>query len=158
MTRDFESYIKFNKYQLDEVCEKHASTYWYWANKLAEAKNALGDSEDKLKLVTSQQDSYYRENWTANENEWGKKTDSAVAGRVNNDDKVREAKEEFINNQHEVNTLIAAVSAFDHRKGMIDNEVKLLIGGFYATPTGGKREGGTEQVEREVRSKLKKKV
>jgi hypothetical protein len=157
MTRDFEADIKFNKYQLDEVCEKHASVYWYWANKLAEAKNALGDSEDKLKLITSQQDSYYRENWAANENEWGKKTDTAVAGRVNNDDKVRDAKNEFINNQHEVNTLIAAVSAFEHRKGMIDNEVKLLIGGFYATPTGGKKEGGIEQAEREVRNKLKKK-
>jgi hypothetical protein len=150
--------IEFNKYQLPEVCEQHASKYWYWANKLAKAKNALGDSEDKLKLVTSQQDSYYRENWEKNEKEWGKKTEGSVAGRVNSDDKVREAKNEFISNQHEVNTLIAYVSAFDHRKGMIDNEVKLLIGGFYATPNGGKKEGGTEQAEREVRRKLKKKA
>jgi len=151
MTRDFESDIKFNKYQLDEVCEKHASVYWYWANKLAEAKNALGDSEDRLKLITSQQDSHYRENWV--EADWGKKTEGSVAGRVNSDEKVRIAKEEFINNQHEVNTLIAAVSAFDHRKGMIDNEVKLLIGGFYATPTGRKHEDANDQAARELRRK-----
>jgi len=155
MTRDFESDIKFNKYQLDEVCEKHASVYWYWANKLAEAKNALGDSEDKFKLVSAQADGAYRETW--DEGKWGKKTEASIAGKVFNDLIVREAKDNVIKYQHEVNTLIAGVSAMEHRKGMIDNEVKLLIGGFYATPTGGKREGGTEQVEREVRSKLKKK-
>ena len=77
---------------------------------------------------------------------------------MESDDEYISAKEDIRNNQHEVNTLIAAVSAFDHRKGMIDNEVKLLIGGFYATPNGGKKEGGTEQAEREVRNKLKKKV
>jgi len=155
MTRDFESDIKFNKYQLDEVCEKHASVYWYYANKLAEAKNALGDSEDALKLATAQADGNYRENW--DEGKWGKKTEASIAGKVASDVQVREYKDKFIENQHEVNTLIAAVSAMEHRKGMIDNEVKLLIGGFYATPNGGKKEGGTEQAEREVRSKLKKK-
>ena len=138
MNRNFDDDIKFNKYQLEEVCEKHASIYWYWANKLAEAKNALGDSEDALKLVTAQADGNYRETW--DENKWGKKTEASIAGKVASDSQVREYKDKFISNQHEVNTLIAAVSAFDHRKGMIDNEVKLLIGGFYATPNGGKKE------------------
>jgi len=156
MTRDFESDIKFNKYQLDEVCEKHASVYWYWANKLAEAKNALGDSEDKIKLVLAQREMFIRNNW--DDSVQGKKTEDGVKATVASNNDVMEARKEVVNNQHEVNTLIAAVSAFEHRKGMIDNEVKLLIGGFYATPTGGKKEGGTEQAEREVRSKLKKKV
>jgi len=151
MTRDFESDIKFNKYQLDEVCEKHASVYWYWANKLAEAKNALGDSEDKFKLVSAQADGAYRETW--DEGKWGKKTEASIAGKVFNDLIVREAKDNVIKYQHEVNTLIAGVSAFEHRKGMIDNEVKLLIGGFYATPTGGKHEDVNDQAARELRRK-----
>ena len=154
MTRDFESDIKFNKYQLDEVCEKHASVYWYWANKLAEAKNALGDSEDKFKLTSAQREMFIRQHW---DEAWGKQTEAGVKEQLESDADYISAKEDIRNNQHEVNTLIAAVSAFDHRKGMIDNEVKLLIGVFYATPTGGKKEGGTEQAEREVRSKLPKK-
>ena len=155
MIRNFDEDIKFNKYQLEEVCEKHASIYWYWANKLAEAKNALGDSEDKFKLTISDVESFIRTHW--DDSQYGKQTEANIKSLVEQHERVINAKEEIRNNQHEVNTLIAAVSAFDHRKGMIDNEVKLLIGGFYATPNGGKREGGTEQVEREVRSKLKKK-
>jgi hypothetical protein len=156
MTRDFESDVKFNKYKLEDECEKHASVYWYWADKLAKAKNNLGDSEDALKLVTSQVDSYYRENWTANENEWGKKTDTAVAGRVNADEKVRSAKNEFMNYQHEVNTLIAAVSAMEHRRDMLKCEKELLIGGFYASPDMAKKEG-TRAIDREINKKLNKK-
>jgi hypothetical protein len=154
VTKDFEEDIKINKFKLAEECEQHASKYWYWANKLAEAKNDLGDSEDALKLISAQVDSDYRENW--NESEWGKKTDSAVAGRVLADEKVRDAKEKLIKNQHNVNTLVAAVSAMDHRKGMLDNEVKLLIGGFYTSPTGGKKEKAVDQGERQIRNKLNK--
>jgi len=155
MTRDFETDIKFNKYQLDEVCEKHASVYWYWANKLAEAKNALGDSEDKFKLTSAQREIFIRQNWDDSK---GKSTEASIKAALESDDEYISTKEEIRNNQYEVNTLIAAVSTFDHRKSMIDNEVKLLIGGFYATPNGGKKEGGTKQAEREVRNKLKKKA
>jgi len=153
-TRDFEEDIKINKFKLAEECEQHASKYWFWANKLAEAKNDLGDSEDALKLISAQADSNYRENW--NESEWGKKTEGSVSGKVLSDEKVRKAKEKLIENQHDVNTLIAAVSAMEHRKGMLDNEVKLLIGGFYASPNGGKKEKAINQGERKIRDKLKK--
>jgi hypothetical protein len=153
MTRDFESDVKFNKYHLDSECEQHASIYFYWADKLAKAKNNLGDSEDKLKLITSQVDSYYRENWTSNENEWGKKTEGAVAGKVNSDEKVREVKEEFMNYQHEVNTLIAAVTAMEHRRDMLKCEKELLIGGFYASPDFSKKDDVNGQAARELRQK-----
>ena len=150
MNRNFDDDIKFNKYQLEEVCEKHASIYWYWANKLAEAKNALGDSEDKFKLTSAQREMYIRQNWDDSK---GKSTEASIKAALESDRDYISAKEEIRNNQHEVNTLIAAVSAFDHRKGMIDNEVKLLIGGFYATPNGGKKEDANDQAARELRRK-----
>ena len=82
MTRDFEADIKFNKYQLDEVCEKHASVYWYWANKLAEAKNALGDSEDKFKLTSAQREMFIRQHW---DESWGKQTEAGVKAQLESD-------------------------------------------------------------------------
>jgi hypothetical protein len=156
MTRDFESDVKFNKYKLEDECEKHASIYWYWADKLAKAKNNLGDSEDSYKLVSAQADSCYREDWEKNEKEWGKKTETSVAGKVTSDPQVLECKKKISEYQHEVNTLIAAVSAMEHRRDMLKCEKELLIGGFYASPDMNKKDS-TKSVDREINKKLNKK-
>jgi hypothetical protein len=153
MTRDFESDIKFNKYQLDEVCEKHASVYWYWANKLAEAKNALGDSEDKFKLTSAQREMFIRQHW---DESWGKQTEAGVKAQLESDSEYISAKEDIRNNQHEVNTLIAAVSAMEHRRDMLKCEKELLIGGFYASPENNKKDA-SKLVDREINKKLNKK-
>jgi len=154
MTRDFEDDVKFNKYKLEDECEKHASIYWYWADKLAKAKNNLGDSEDAYKLALAQSDSHYREVW--DETTWGKKTETSVAGKVASDEQVLEYKKKVSEYQHEVNTLIAAVSAMEHRRDMLKCEKELLIGGFYASPDMNKKDTN-KTVDREINKKLNKK-
>jgi hypothetical protein len=153
MNRDFESDVKFNKYKLEDECEKHASIYFYWADKLAKAKNNLGDSEDAYKLVSAQREMFIRENW---DDKIGKSTESGIKAVLETDDKYIIAKEAIRNNQHEVNTLIAAVSAMEHRRDMLKCEKELLIGGFYASPDVNKKDS-TKSVDREINKKLNKK-
>lgn len=153
MTRDFESDVKFNKYKLEDECEKHANIYWYWADKLAKAKNNLGDSEDAYKLVSAQREMFIRQNWNES---WGKQTEAGVKAQLEGDENYLSAKEDIRNNQHEVNTLIAAVSAMEHRRDMLKCEKELLIGGFYASPDMNKKDS-TKSVDREINKKLNKK-
>jgi hypothetical protein len=150
MTRDFESDVKFNKYKLEDECEKHASIYFYWADKLAKAKNNLGDSEDAYKLVSAQREMFIRQNWNES---WGKQTEAGVKAQLEGDEEYLSAKEAIRNNQHEVNTLIAAVSAMEHRRDMLKCEKELLIGGFYASPDFSRKDDANGQAERELRKK-----
>jgi len=52
--RLFSDDIKINKYKLEEECEKQASIYFYWAEKLALAKTLLDEAIDKSKLIAAQ--------------------------------------------------------------------------------------------------------
>ena len=154
--RDFESDIKINKYKLDSECEQHASIYWYWADKLAKAKNDLGDSEDKFKLTSAQREMFIRNNW--DDSIQGKKTEDGVKATIATDSEVIAARNDIANNQHEVNILIAAVTSMEHRRDMLKCEKELLIGGFYASPEMSKKDiGAVGKGEREIRNKLNKK-
>ena len=154
--RDFESDVKINKYKLDSECEQHASIYWYWADKLAKAKNDLGDSEDKFKLTSAQREMFIRNNW--DDSIQGKKTEDGVKATIATDSEVIAARNDIANNQHEVNILIAAVTSMEHRRDMLKCEKELLIGGFYASPEMSKKDiGAVGKGEREIRNKLNKK-
>jgi len=153
--RVFSEDVTINKYKLEIECERQASMYFYWADKLADAKTSLNEADDQLKLVTAKTDLDVRKNW--NESKYGKQTENSIKAVLETHEDILNAKENCRNAQEEVNSLIAAVSAMDHRKAQLDNLTQLLIKGFYAAPNGGKREGVTEQTSREVRSKLNKK-
>jgi len=154
--RNFADDVRINKYRLEIECEKQASTYFYWANELAEARNRLNEAEDKLKLVSAQKDLEIRKDWKAKYlDKNGKQTEPSVKAVLETE--IQPAREDVRDAQSAVNVLFAAVGAMDHRKSELDNLVTLLVKGFYAAPNGGKREGATESVEREIRKKLNKK-
>jgi len=154
MERSFEEEIKINKYKLEDECEKQASTYLYWATKNADAKSALNEADDALKLIVSGRDLSTRNNWNES---WGKQTENSIKAVVESNNQVLMAKKNLADYQREVNTLSAAVSAFEHRRDELKNLTGLLIGGFYSAPNGGKREGANEAAQREERTKLNKK-
>jgi hypothetical protein len=151
--RDFDTDIKINKYQLEIECEQHASTYLYWARKLADAKSDLNSADDTLKLVSAQTDLEVRNTW---DDRNGKQTENSIKAVVESHENIITAKADYNKIQREVNTLSAVVTAMEHRRDMLKCEKELLIGGFYSAPNGGKREGATEAVQREVRGKLNK--
>lgn len=155
--RLFSDDVKVNKYRLDVECEQQASTYFYWADKLAQAKSHLDEMQDKFKLVSAQKELEIRQNWDEKYlDKNGKQTENGIKAVL--EIELQSAREDIRDAQAEVNTLIAAVSAMDHRKAELDNLTTLLVKGFYAAPNGGKREGATETVERDIRKKLNKKI
>lgn len=154
MGHNFEEEIKINKYKLEDECEKQASTYLYWATKNADAKSDLNEADDALKLIMSNQDMYVRNNW---KDSWGKQTEGSIKAAVETSSETIAAKEKLAKCQREVNTLTAAVSAFEHRRDELKNLTGLLIGGFYSAPNGGRREGANESAQREERKNLNKK-
>ena len=148
--RLFSDDVKINKYKLEIECEKQASTYFYWAEKRAEAKNRLNEMEDKYKLIYSQEDLKIRSDTSS------KQTENSIKAALETNKNILAAKEDIRDAQSELNYLDAAVYAMDHRKAELDNLVTLLVKGFYAAPNGGRREGVIESTERDIRKKLKK--
>jgi hypothetical protein len=150
--RIFAEDIQINKYKLEEECERHSGMYFYWAQKLADAKSELNRAEDKLKLTNADRELFLRSHW--NDDKYGKMTEGGVKAVLECDSKVIEQKATVNKAQEEVNSLNAAVSALEHRKSELDNLVTLLVKGFYSAPNGGKREGVNESASRELRGNL----
>lgn len=154
--RLFSDDIKINKYKLEEECEKQASIYFYWAEKLAEAKTRLDEAVDKSKLISAQSEMAIRKNWDDKySNKYGKQTENGIKAVLEIEMEV--SRQNIRDAQSEVNILQASVNALEHRKYELDNLTTLLVKGFYAAPNGGRREGVIESTERDVRKKLKKK-
>lgn len=153
LEHDFDEDIKINKFKLPDECMSHASTYYYWAKKLAEAKTNLDAAEDGAKLFASEMEMQIRKEW--DDSTQGKMTEASVKALLEN--KMEKEKAKIRNVQKEVYILEAGVKAMEHRKSELDNLTTLLVKGFYAAPNGGKREGLVETSEREIRSNLNKK-
>jgi hypothetical protein len=154
--RLFSDDIKINKYKLEEECEKQASIYFYWAEKLALAKTLLDEAIDKSKLIAAQTEMAIRKNWDDEYlAKYGKSTENSIKSVL--EIKMEESRQNIRDAQSEVNILQASVNALEHRKYELDNLTTLLVKGFYAAPNGGRREGVIESTERDVRKKLKKK-
>jgi hypothetical protein len=138
------------------VLFRSASIYFYWAEKLAEAKTRLDEAIDKSKLIAAQTEMEIRKNWDekylAN---YGKSTENSIKSVL--EIKMEESRQNIRDAQSEVNILQASVNSLEHRKYELDNLTTLLVKGFYAAPNGGRREGVIESTERDVRKKLKKK-
>jgi hypothetical protein len=150
----FSDDVRINKYKLDEECEKHSSLYYYWAEKNADAKKILSQSEDLLKYTLAETEITLRKNWDDSKD--GKQTENGIKAKLENHPNIRKIKEQIIENQHQVNILSAAVSAMEHRKSELNNLVSLQIGGFYSTPTGIKKPTVTDQSSRDQKKKLNK--
>lgn len=153
--RNFSDDVKINKYKLEEECEKQAGLYFYWAEKLADARSSLNEEKDKLDFILAEMDTHIRIHWDE-EYPGMKSTETSIKSALEQHPKIQKQKEIMQQFQREVNTLFAAESAMNHRKSELDNLVTLLVKGFYAAPNGGKREDATATVEREVRKKLNK--
>ena len=153
MERKFSDDVKINKYKLEDECERHASMYFYWAEKLANAKTELDSRKDFLSLLSAEKDVAIRKEWDADKQ--GKMTEAGVKALVEQETQTAQSK--IRDAAAEVNTLSAAVASLEHRKAELNNLVTLLVNGFYAAPNGGHREGVNEQAQREIRGNLKKK-
>lgn len=151
--KDFDDEVKINRFKLELECERHASLYYSYAEERAKTKEALDNSNDKLKLTLAEKETLIRKNWNDDK---GKQTDASVKALLETNDDVLKLKERVRKIQADLYVLDAACYALEHRKAMLDNLIQLLVKGFYAAPYGGKQEGPVEEAQREIRSMKKR--
>lgn len=151
---NFSDMIAINKYKIVDECATHASNYHLIAEEYANKKVELDSLQDNLKLTLAEEEMRIRTNWADTD---GKMTESSVAAKLILSLKVKEAKEAIRDKQKEVNILDAAKDAMEHRKHNLDNLVSLLIGGFYSTPDGGRKQTPASSIEADYRHQRREK-
>jgi hypothetical protein len=155
--RDFAEMVAINKYKLDEECLRHASDYYYIAEKLAQARAQADAVADRLSVVLAEANIKVRREA---ELSGLKVTEGLVASHVEISSDViscRVALQEAKATQY---SLDAGVKAWEHRKSQLDNLVQLFIRAYYSNPAeNGAPEGAIEKtVKRDVRERLNRKA
>jgi len=149
---DVENDLRINKFKLDLECVSHSSHYFRYAEAAQQAKVRVSELEDKLKLVTAEQNINIRNEFI---NNGVKFTESVIDAELTKDEKVKAMRERVREAQREAGTLAVAVSAFEHRKSELDNLVRLYIAGYWSQPAGN-RETGNDRAQTEIRRGLGK--
>ena len=151
---DFERDLSINKFKLDMECVSHASMYFRYAEAAQQAKARVGELEDKLKLITAEQNIAIRNDFIK---QGTKFTESVIDAELTKDERVRKAREQLRNAQTEAATMSVAVSAFDHRKGQLDNLTRLYCSGYWSSVVGGNGQAvGNDRAQGEMRRSLGK--
>jgi len=150
---DFGEEIRINKYQLDDECERQPSLYHRYSRQLADAKKVADKAEDQLKFMLATTESDLR---AGAANAGVKITDAGVKAELELSAEVITAREELREANGRVYILQAAVNALEHRRSSLDNEVKLWLAGYFATPSG-KDRGVEESTREESVARLNKK-
>ena len=144
--RSFAADMEINRYKLEEECERHSALYYYWAEKLAEAKIARDAAEDHLKTQLAMVEMEIRRQAEAS---GAKTTEASVKAQVETSPQILAAKEAVRKATGDLYKLEAGVRAFDHRKNELDNLVQLWIKSYYSRP-----DGGPDQASKTLRQKL----
>jgi hypothetical protein len=129
---DFNEDVKVNRFKLEIAAESHSTVFLFYSEKLGEAKTAFSQAKDHLEYIKAKTELDYRQM----ANPPVKITADSVEALVNTHENVIAAKDALTAAQKDWNTYEAAVRAMEHRKGQIDNLVKLWISGYYSNPNG----------------------
>ncbi len=163
----FEEEIDINIYKLHEELRDQPKLYSKYAKPYAMSIANAKRKEEQVKLIKienkaeldaakASMDMEIRNN----PEKFGAKkhTETAISSIIANskdfqdlskklNDKLKKGVQEHIDSIEEMELLLAAVNTFNHRKTSLENEVKLLIGGFYSEP----------KIEKENKKEIKEK-
>jgi hypothetical protein len=128
---------RINKYKLDDECESQSSTYLYYSELQAEAKDRESTAEDVLDRVKAGVELAYRKNPPADV----KVTDASIKALVESNKDVSTAKERLREAKKYRLRVDAVVGSLGHRKSMLDNLTVLWSKGYYMIDTGHVRTG-----------------
>lgn len=132
MEKEYEKDLEIDKYALDAECMDQPRRFIHWAEALAEASSVRDRMDQSLDVTLAQTEMKVRKDPTAYGLE--KVTDASVKALVTIDPFVVKAEELLIQAKHRVNILFAAKEAFEQRKSMLENLVKLFLSGYWSDP------------------------
>jgi len=130
--RDYKQDIKINEYDLEQEWVEQASLFLYYAEAHADALHNKDIAKSKLEYVYAVMYSKIKAKWESYfEN---KPTEPAIKEFILSHKKFKIAERKYMSACHEANLMLAAKTAFEHRKLALSNLASLKIGGFYSEP------------------------
>jgi hypothetical protein len=132
--KDFQEDLRIDRYALDEVCTDHANLVAEWGLKWADAVRERDRLEGNLALVRGQCDQDIRE--FPDKFGWQKPDKAPTEGFINSAIATHEeyitANSEYQEAKHEVDILVVAKNAFEHRDHRIRDLSSLYASGYYS--------------------------
>ena len=128
----FAEAIAIDPDRLEEECAVHPSLYWKFAREAAQAKREANRLREKSKAVRSDLILRIRKNPA----EFGldKPTEAMVEATYRTNSEYQTVEAEVAQAEYEENILQAAVYAFNQRKDMLSEEVRLYVSNWFAGP------------------------
>lgn len=154
MERDINKDLEINDNDLDSEWTEQGSLFFYYAEAHAEAIHIRDIKKSKMEYVYAVMYSELKKDWSTAFD--SKPTEPAIKEHIHSSTKYKKAERAFINASKDVNLLLAAKQAFEHRKKALENKVSLKIGGFYSEPRNKVKDIQTMQMRKEQKDTLKK--
>lgn len=132
MTRDYKKDVEIDEHNIEQEWLEHSSLYLYYAEAHADAVHEKDMAKSRLDLTYAQLYSNIKKDWEKYFND--KPTEPAIKEYILSDPSYKKAERALIDSARDANIMLAAKTAFDHRKRALENLVSLKIGGFYSEP------------------------
>jgi len=151
-----EKILHIDKHNLDEEWLAQPEMFFWYAEKLADARADVERAKANLQVTAADLDSQIRER----PEDFGivKTTEAALKAAVLCQDDYREAQRVLIEAEHTSDLFDAAVKALDQRKRALENLVSLHGQSYFATPTvkGPHKEAAREHFDDVRKKKLRR--
>lgn len=157
MTRDYKEDIKIDERDLEHEWLEQPSLFLYYAEAHADAMHERDLAKSKADYTYAIMYSDVKKNWEKYFD--SKPTEPAIKEYIISNPRFRKAEKLFLNAAHHVNAMLAAKTAFDHRKRALENLVSLRISGFHSEPrnkTRKIREKGGHKTQKQNLNKRKR--
>jgi len=132
MSRDYKKDIKIDPEDLEGEWIEQGSLFLYYAEAHADALHARDMSKSKLDLTYAKLYSDIKKNWEKHFD--AKPTEPAIKEFILNTPTYQRVERKLIDDSREANIMLAAKTAFDHRKRALENLVSMRISGFHSEP------------------------
>lgn len=152
--RNIEKDLKIDDSNLDGEWTEQGSLFYYYAEAHAEAILEKDKKKAKMDYVYAVMYSELKKDWSKVFD--SKPTEPAVKEHIYCQKKFKVAERDFINASHDVNIMLAAKQAFEHKKKALENKVSLKIGGFYSEPRNKAKDVNTLKMRKAQTNSLKK--
>lgn len=156
---NYQDDVEIFKHSLDEELVKQPSLFMLYAKEAVEAIVTRDRAKENLDVVRAMLDAEIRNEPILS----GKKlTETAIANHIVQQEKYKEAMEQYIEAKKQSGILDAAKEALNHKKSSLGKLVELFLAGYYSDvklPDENKKEeidNLKKEIEKEVQKKLRK--
>lgn len=129
--RDYHKDLKIDPDNLETEWIEQASLYMYYSEAHAEAILEKDTLKQEIDIIYAELDAHYRAIWSDAD---GRMTETGLKSKVLQDSAYISRQKALNKAILDVNILLSAKTAFDHRKKALENIVSMKIAGFWSEP------------------------